>query len=211
MTTPEDFLAENNRVEVRAAELRGKIVRAERWEQLFTSPEEAQGDFQRNLVDNWRFYYRKDDCLAQYSVEPYPEGDIHRVIMDKGHDTTYQRLLNGDVIFTIYSPDKPPSVNLITPGIGNINHSFTNTDVVLPEGDVIEPILKELDSRQDSFHFGFLFTHLKGKPATQDWEDTMLHNGYLPQRIGHRLFPGYALAEVAMLREEYPQLVVKPF
>ena len=198
MATLEELRAEHARAETRATELRRGIVRATSWEQLFSTPEEAQADFQRNLVDAWRFYYGKDDPKVQYTVEPDSDGDIHRVVREIGSDTTYQRLLSGDVVLTIYSPDRPPSVSLITPGVGNIDHRFAEADLISTDWEAF-----------GALRLAMLFSHLGGKPATQGWEDNMLYNGYVPQRIGHRLFPGYALDKLAELREKHPHLVLK--
>ncbi|MBI2601248.1 hypothetical protein HYW42_04825 [Candidatus Daviesbacteria bacterium] len=209
MTTPEEFRTENEQRIVRAGELRSTIVRAQSWGQLFASSEEAQADLQKNLIDAWRFYYKKDDPSVKYTVEPHPDGDIHRVIMNKGHDTTYQRLHNGNVVLTFHSPNKPPDVKMIIPSIGNIDHPFAASDVVIPDDDVIDSILSGLESITAA-RLTLLFSHLKGKPATQGWEDTMLYNGYLPERIGHRLFPHYAVEELAKLREQFPQIAPKP-
>lgn len=200
MTTLEEFSARHAQAEARATELRGKITRAERWDQLFSPSEEAQADFQRNLVDAWRFYYGKDDPLVQYSVEPNPDGDIHKIIRSDSHSgySTYQRLLNGDVAISYYTSDKLPEVNLITPAIGNIDHPFVESDIASIDWEVFRALGLPL-----------LSSHLKGKPATQDWEDTMLHAGYIPQRIGHKLFPDYALDALVRLREEHPQIIVK--
>jgi len=208
MTTPEELLARDAQKEIRATELRGGIVRAERWERLFPSPEEAQADFQRNIVDGWRFYYGNDGPTAGYVVEPNSEGDIHRVVRGKGHDQTFQRLLNGDVVLTYHSPDKPPKVDLITPGTGNFAHQFTSADVTISDME-IDSLLEDPNLKSGR-PAPFLFTHLRGKPATQGWEDTMLYDGYMPQRIGHMLFPGYAIEALAILREEHPQFAVKP-
>lgn len=109
MATPEEFLEERAQAFIRAGELRGRIVRADSWDQLFTSPEGALADFQKYLVNAWRFYYIKekaDDPSVQYTVEPHPNGEIHK-IRQNGLDTTYQRLPNGDVAQTFFYPDRP--------------------------------------------------------------------------------------------------------
>jgi len=202
MATPEEFRAEHERAIANAYDLRTTLVRAERWDQLFASPEEAQADFQKYLVDGWRFYYIKkdDDPSVIYTVEPDPEGDLHK-IRQNGLDTVYQRRQNGDVAQIFYYPNKPPKVDLITPGIGNIAHSFTNADAEFPE-DMIFTLSEDPNTRM---RLAFLVSHLKGKPATPGWEDTMLYDGYLPQRIGYRLIPGYALEELAELKAQHPQ------
>ncbi len=208
MATVEEIRAEHEKALARASELRPRIVRAERWDQLFASPEVAQVDFQRYLVDGWRFYYineGRDDPPVVYTVEPHPDGNIHRIARQKGYDTTYQRLPNGDVAQTFYYPDKPPKIDLITPSIGNIDHPFTNVDTYFPN-NIIEALS---EGPEHSVRLTFLASHLEGKPATQGWENTMLYNGYIPQRIGYRLFPDYALEELAQMRIQHPQIFSK--
>lgn len=65
------------------------------------------------------------------------------------------------------------------------------------------------DDPKHRTRLAFLVSHLRGKPATQGWEDTMLYNGYVPQKIGYRLIPDYALKELAKLRIQYPQIAPK--
>ncbi len=198
MATVEDLRAQFAQEEIIAQELRGRIVRAQSWGQLFSTPEAAQADFQTSLVDDYRFYYKENDPTVVYVVEPNPDGDIHRVIRDKGFDTTFQRLADGNVRFVSYFPWKPESVDLITPSIGNIDHPYTQGDIVTLDEDA----LSDSDSLISSW--------LKGKPATQGWEDTMLRMGQLPQRIGYRLFPHNALERLSQIKQHDPQLIIKP-
>ncbi|MDO8658215.1 MAG: hypothetical protein Q7K55_05730 [Candidatus Levybacteria bacterium] len=212
MATPEEVLARFAQAEIKGAEIRGRIARAERWDQLFATEEEADACF-KNLIDAHRFYYEKNDPSVEYSVESHPDGDIHRVVKHKGYDSTYQRLSSGNVTLTFYYPDpgKSPSVNLITPSIGNIAHPFTSADVAIPEEDTLHSLMfDDPDLRDKCINLTFLFSHLKGKPATQGWENIMTDNGYMPQRIGYTLYPGYAIEALAKLRVEHPQFVVRP-
>lgn len=204
MLTPEEFRAEHERAVARANELRPRIVRAQGWDELFLSPAVAKADFQKYLVDGWRFYYieeNPEDPSVLYTVEAHPDGEIH-TIRQHGLDTSYQRRLNGDVVQTFYYTDKPPRAELITPRIGNVDHTFTNSDADFPD-DMIYTLTEDPTVR---YRLAFLVSHLRGKPATQGWEDTMLQNGYMPQRIGYRLIPGYALEELAGLKIQHPQV-----
>lgn len=210
MLTPENSQEKHEQAEARAKELRSTIVRAKRIEELFASTEEAEADFRTTLVDAHRFYYKKDDPDVEYVIEAHPDGDIHRVTRNGTHPTTFQRLVNGDVNLIFYYPDKSPSVQLITPEVGNINHPFTRTDVVTPDAEVVDSLLEDLSLEANGISLVLLLSHLRGKPATQGWEDTMLYGGHIPQRIGYRLFPDYALNALAKLRQEYPQFVVMP-
>lgn len=198
MTRPEEPRAGVIQTEVTPQELRGRIVRAQSWNQLFPTDEAAQVDFKTSLVDDYRFYYIKDDPTVVYIVESNPDGDIHRVIRNKGYDKTFQRLTGGDIRIVSYNPHRPESVDLITPNIGNIDHPYTQGDIVT----LNEEMLSDSDALISSW--------LKGKPATQGWEDTMLHNGHLPQRIGHRLFPHTALERLNQIKERSPQLIAAP-
>lgn len=206
MPTPEELKAIFAQEEAKSQELREKIVRAQNWSQLFSNPKAAQVDFKTNLVDAHRFYYKKDDHNVVYTVEPNPDGDIHRVSNSPGYDSTYQRLSNGDIRITHYFPDKPADIDLITPDIGNIDHPYTNQDLVRIDEDAL------MGLKCDVMTFSrltVLSSYLRGKPATHGWEDTMLRIGFLPQRIGHRLFPHSSLEELNQLRKQYPQLIAK--
>lgn len=195
MATPEGL-----RKSLKTKQLETRIVRAESWRQLLPTEEVAQKDFRTNLVDAYRFYYGKDNPKVIYVVESDSDGDIHRVTRDKGYDTTYQRLQNGNVRIVSYFPHKPESVALITPGIGNIDHPYTQRDLITI---IDESGLAAIRSERDAL----IVSWLKGKPATQGWEDTMLRSGHLPQRIGHRLFPHTALDRLNHIKKRYPQLI----
>ena len=52
MVTPEEFQVRHEQSSARAEELRGKIVRAQSWDQLFATPKEAEADFKTNLIDS---------------------------------------------------------------------------------------------------------------------------------------------------------------
>ncbi len=78
MVTPEDPRTRNEQ-EIKATELRGQIVRAGSWDQIFAAAQEAEPSF-RYLLDENRFYYRKNDPKVGYTVELHPNGDIHRVV-----------------------------------------------------------------------------------------------------------------------------------
>lgn len=210
MTTPEELLASIEASKAQAEQLKTQIVRAQSWDQLFPSPEVAQAEFQR-LVNEHRSYYKENDPSVKYTVEPHPAGDIHRVVRHKGHEATYQRLANGDIILIFYSPDNPPHENLITPSIGNINHTFTAADIVIPDQEAVLEIELDKDRRNKvsskiGSEVGSLPFYLKGKPATQGWEDTMLYNGFIPQRIGYKLFPNKYLEALTRLKEVCPEL-----
>lgn len=216
MITPEEPQGDIRRHEVaiaRAEKLKAQIVRAERWDQLFPNSEEAEADFLEYLINDHRFYYGKNDSRTEYHIEPDSEGDIHSITRDKGYTTTYQRLASGDVILVLHYPDKPPSVKHITPNIGNIAHPFTRQDVLFqPTEEIVlrvtrnRELYKEISSAV-GVDFTLLSSRLRGKPATQGWEDTMLSNGHIPQRIGFSLFPNYALEGLKKLKGTYPHLL----
>ncbi len=208
MLTPEEFKARHEAALARVPELRSRVVRAERWDQLFPSPAEAETDFIENLINADRFYYKRDDPAVEYIVEPNPRGDIHRITRNVSYTTTYQCFLNGDVALTFYYPDKSPSVNRITPSIGNIDHPFTTADVLIPDTEAVDALLRDPSLRENMMRLTLLFSHLRGKPATQGWEETILYTGYLPQRIGYRLFPDYTIEALAKVREEQPKFIV---
>lgn len=192
--------------------LRGQIIRAERWDQLFATPEEAEADFLSGLVGESRRYFEENRAPYQYRIEPNPDGDVHVVERYPGDDTRFQRLANGDVIMTFNDPEKGPRPNLITPSAGNIAHPYTFTNTIKPDLQVILDLIPnkektaEIEEAVGADPMSFSF-YLDGKPATQGWEEVMLGNGYLPQRIGHRLYPDFALAAQVKFAAAYPELM----
>lgn len=214
MVSPEELKKQIEEMVKRADELRGRIVRAEHWSQIFATPEEAEADFIENLIDAWRFYYGKNKLPLRYEIEPHPDGSIHRVIMNEGnegYETTYQRLAGGDVILISYYPDKPFTIHYITPSIGNIAHPFTIADTVIPNRRAMDVLIEDEDRAESTSEaigtdLEILPVYLKGKPATTSWEESMLRSGDLPQRIGYRLFPHFALEAHVKLKEIHPQL-----
>lgn len=211
MASPEELRKQIEEMVRRADELRGRIVRAEHWGQIFATPEEAEADFIDNIVNVDRFYYGKNKRALRYEKEPHLDGFIHRVIIDEGYETTYQRLASGEVILISYYPDKPITIHYITPGIGNIAHPFTIADTVIPNRRAMGVFIEDEDRVRDisetiGTDLEILPFFLKGKPATTGWEESMLRSGYLPQRIGYRLFPHFALEAHVKLKEIHPQL-----
>lgn len=197
-------------------ELRGKIVRAKSWNQLFTTPEEAEADFMEHLVGAARSEYEKNGTLREYRIESHPDGEIHVFVRTyEGRYSTYQRLASGDVVLTFHYPDKAPSVNLISPSIGNIDHPFNLSNISGPNPSVLTNLVRDQEKLAmikdviGTIPFGF-GSILRGKPAIQRWEDAMLNNGNLPQRIGCRIFHQSILEFQTRFAAVYPQLMPDP-
>ena len=199
-----------------AEELRKKIAHAGTWSQIFSSPEKAQTDFIERIVGDFKDEYAANGSLKGYFIEENPDGDIHRFDrFEKGHFATAQRLVGGDVIMTFNSSGEKPSIDRIIPGSGNIDHSFTLADTISPSMSVIFDLIKDPEmvseiGRTIGADVVSLFAYLRGKPATIGWENVMLENGKLPQRIGHRIYPSFALEAQRKIRGFYPHLMLQP-
>lgn len=207
-TSQEDVEKQIAQAEAKMAELKKQIVRADNWDQLFASPEEERVDYEEHLVGGALAEYKGNSSLKEHRVEPNPEGDIHVLEKtDKGSYSTYQKLNeNRDVIITFNNPNEEPHRAVVTCGVGNISHPFTRANTFVPSSKILKQIGDEEIQRITGTNILALGFYSKGKPATEGWEETMLYNGHLPQRIGHRIFPDFVLKAQAKLMVARPQL-----
>lgn len=201
--TGEDLTRKGTSIE----ELRGRIVRATSWRELFSSEEQEMADFIDNLVGAARAEYEGNHSLREYRIEHLPEGDLH--VFERttpGLSSTYQKLKSdGNVIITFNHPDGSSNSGIVTPDVGNVAHNFTTANTVLPDRKLLEGFSdKELQAVTGTDLMALTF-YIKGKPATKGWEETMLYNDYLPQRIGHRIFPSFVLEAQSCLQQAYPR------
>lgn len=189
-------------------ELRSKIVRAANWRELFPSREQEMADFVENLVGAAKAEYKSNGSLRQHRVEQLPEGDLH--VFERttnGLSSTYQKLeSSGNVVITFNHPDGSSNSDIVTPDVGNVAHEFTAANTVLPDREFLEQLGDEKLQAVAGTHLMALTFYIKGKPATKGWEETMLYNGHLPQRIGHRVFPNFVLEAQSRLQQAYPQV-----
>lgn len=219
MATPEGRIA---RYDAEAAEryaiesMHNKIVRAQTWSQHFATVEEAEGDFLKNIVGTTRQEFEGNHTLQEYRIKPHPEGNIHIFVHNDGYSSRYQRLPSGDVSLEFCPPGEPTHRDLIVATVGNINHPFTISTTVGPDVQVVLDLLKQLGTpRYEEVRTTIgtdphnLIVYIKGKPAMAAWEDLMLTNGYLPQRIGHRIFPHFILEAQTRFASAYPDLMPK--
>ena len=215
MRSPEEQTAYWDTLKARGQELKGKIVRAESWGQLFASPEEAQADFLARVVEDFREEYADNSSLRIYTVAPDPDGDVHRFDRTSavgGGFTTVQRFTDGDVVIAFNRPGNLPSVSKIVPGAGNIAHDFTVADTLQPHHPTVFKLIGDKQEYAAAVQvIGADLTHLsqylRGKPAVMGWEETMLDNGHFPQRIGHRIYPSFVLEAQRKIREHLPHLM----
>ena len=96
------------------------------------------------------------------------------------------------MIITFYYPNKQSS-STATCDVGNINHRFSRTNTFIPDYDSLRQIGDEEIQRITGTDIVNLHSYSGGKPATKLWEEMMLNNYDMPQRIGHRIFPHFVL------------------
>lgn len=213
----EQRIAEMVRREAMGKELRSKIVRAQTWKQLFSTPEEAETDFLVNIVGKSRKEFEDNHTLQKYRVDLCPQGNIHVFVRTNNiGSSSYQRLQDGDVIIESHDPEESIHRDIITATVGNINHPFTIVNTVRPDLQVILDLIQQIGTPTyekmkatigtDPISF---VTYLNGKPATRGWEDLLLSNGNMPQRIGHRIFPHFVLEAQVKFATTYPHLMPK--
>ena len=120
------LLEDSRKRQIIGEQLRGQIVRAENWSQLFPDPDDETTAFEEYLSSIKR-EYEKTGTLKKYRVEHNPLGDIHvfdKTFMDA--NTSVQKLVrNGNVILIFQGEGHPPHVDTICPDVGNIDHKFT--------------------------------------------------------------------------------------
>lgn len=194
-----------------AQELRGKVVRAGSWTDIFPSTEEAEAQFQVYMEQtvNW---YRVRKTLTEYRIDSHPDGPIHAIVLVySGHYSTTQRLGNGDVAIVTYYPDSAPSTQTITCSIGNIIHPFSEANLIAPTQEAIRDLINDRKRySQVVSEIGMnpagLHQSLEGKPATEFWEDAIFDKGEMPERLGYRIFIHSILEAQRRCRELYPEL-----
>lgn len=184
--------------------VRRSIVRATSWSQLFTTSDEATQDFLTRIVIPTRSQCEQYGTLRDYRVDTHDEGDVHTLFLTTpGKYHTFQKRANtGDVVIR-YHGDEEIKETRIIPGIGNIDHSFTSRNTYLPSSDVIARIVTKGPSGVAGVDFESLRALLNGQYATQRAEEIFLLNGFLPQRIGHRIYAHHALALQARVMQGY--------
>ena len=196
--------------EEQAKKLETQITRANNWEELFNTKKQEAADFLENVIKPSQFEYEANETLKSYKIEKHLEGDLHifkRKRTMKGYSTTFQKLnLNGNVKMVFKGPNNEINEDVIIPEAGNVNHNFTIENTILPDLELFEKIPKEELQKITKLIPSELISFIKGKPATKSWEKTMLVNGYLPQRIGHRIYPDFILKIQVELKEKYPDL-----
>jgi hypothetical protein len=187
------------------------IVRANSWDELFSSKAQEQQDFEENLLGDDISQYRANKSLQSYQRVPSSEGDIHIITLkEKGYSSRWQKLVkNGNVIITYNYPkkiSKEPSLSIITPNIGNINHPYTQANTVVPSLEILREIGNEEIEKITGIDIAVLSGFIKGKPAYQNWETILLNAGHLPQRIGHQIYSNFVLEAQSKLMATYPHL-----
>jgi hypothetical protein len=186
--------------------LRRQIVRASSWRQLFPSRQAEMQDFIDHIVGAVKAEYESNHSLVGYWVEKSPKGAIHFLEhTDGGRFTTFQKLASGDVVINFNTADGLTHTDVVTPSVGNINHTYTIAQTILPDSSFFKRL--DLDTFEDITGTSLYSVKIyrKGKPATQAWEDMMLFNSHVPQRIGHRVYPAFVLEAISNLQRAYPQ------
>jgi len=188
-------------------ELRRRITRAISWRELFPSRKQEKADFIDNLVGTAKAEYEGNQTLREYRVEHLSEGDLH--ILERttpGSNSTFQKLRsNGNVVMIFNLPNGLSRSYIVTPDVGNVDHNFTVANTVLPDREILKGFNdKELQAVTGTYLSTLIF-YIKGKPAVKGWEEVMLYNDHLPQRIGHRIFPNFVLEAQSRLLQAYPQ------
>jgi len=186
--------------------LRSQIVRAISWQQLFPSKQAEMKDFVDNIVGSVKAEYESNHSLVGYWVEESSRGAIHFLEhTDGGRFVTFQKLANGSVIINFNTSNGLTHTDIVTSSIGNINHRYTIADTIFPNDSFLKRLNPSIFEEVAGESLLTINIYKKGKPATQAWEDTILFNDHVPQRIGHRVYPAFVLEAISNLQRAYPQ------
>lgn len=164
------------------------LSRFKSWEEIFPDPAEADRQYSA-LVAGLRAEYSGSRTLLEERVEVNPKTGLPATVFEKtfGGYTRIERLPSGDVR---YEFNQPRTVHLqkVVPLVGNKDHDWTYDEIVGLQAQVALALAESSDPNEGS-NLATMLSYLEGKPACVEWEETMLENMKLPQRVGFMIYP----------------------
>ena len=171
--------------------------RAQSWAEVFSSSDEQETAF-NFFIERFLSEYRSNNSLEKVEtveVDGIKEHRIYRKNAPRNSSTIISLQSNGDLVLK-FIRDNSIKEKRIVPGTGNSDHDFTLGYVlqeVVPSKKETRILEKKFGNLAQKFYF-----HIRGKPATEDWEKIMIENCYEPMRIGYSLY----IREVLEMRRE---------
>lgn len=177
-------------IETEREKIKTQITRFKSWEDIFRNPDDRDRHFE-DFVDSIRNEYKKNNTLRREEVMPVSEDDETTTIVltrtMTGRKTGISRLQNGNVVVKFIGLDSQ-NVEEIKPEVGNRNHNWKHDQVQSMRKRLIE-MARKCKVIEEKYILETTAFYLKGKPASQNWEDTFIYNMFVPQRIGYKIYP----------------------
>lgn len=158
------------------------------WEEIFPDPAEANRQYLA-LIAELRTEYAGNQTLLRERVEVNPQTGAEVTIFEKtfGGHARIERLDNGNVKYEFAYPDQVNTQEVV-PQAGNRNHDWTFDGIVGLQAQVAAALAESPDPEEGLILATMLF-YIEGKPAVPEWEEIMLENKKLPQRVGYKIYP----------------------
>lgn len=170
------------------------IERFRSWDEIFPNRDEANRQYSE-FLNSMMTGYDSKKTIRRTQVDP-KTGLSFTTFEGNGVNTSVWRLENGNVRIN-FSPD---SDIVVTPEVGNKTHDWTYNQL-----NSMREHIKELGKSAGVIartRLVFLGIYLAGKPAAMSWEEIMVYNQRLPQRIGYRIYPADSLEDAQKLLEQ---------
>lgn len=178
------------------------VVRAQSWDEIFSSELEAELAFQQLISEHKLPDY-------SYRIEKINGDEVHVFTHTIGYVTTIFRMDNGNIRLTFQKKGEPETISIIEPQIGNISHPYT-----LP---IIVPQFKLLPDWDETGVSRIFIQRIKGKPAISGWEKIYYDHfreqvptfdeypTAMPLRVGYKIYDRETLSAYVYLRKYFPK------
>lgn len=164
------------------------LARFKNWEEIFPDPAEADRQY-LGLLAELRDEYSSNQTLSIEKVEINPQTGLPATIFEKtfGGYARIERLPGGNVRYE-FNNSREVHIAEVVPQVGNKDHGETITEIVGLQAQVASAIVESSDP-DDRLDLDLMLFYIKGKPAIAEWEEYMLNNHKLPQRVGFKIYP----------------------
>lgn len=172
------------------------------WEEIFPDQETANKHFEY-LLDTIRREYTDQKTLEKESTPVDLASGVKLTVFELAEDTSIvvHRIKEGDVGLMILSPGREMDATRITADVGHKNHSW-DYDRIRAMREKLQHHSETTTDTSRAEDLQQLAFYLDGKPATEEWEETLLHRDRRPIRIGYLIFPEDSLIQAEKEMEQ---------
>lgn len=160
------------------------------WEEIFSDPAEADRQY-LGLLAELRNEYSTNETLRQEKVEINSQTGLPATVFERtlkgGYTTRVERLPGGNVRYEFTHPGVR-HIQEVIPEVGNKNHGWNYDQITGLQAQVVAAIAESPDPKE-GLNLAIMLSYLRGKPVCVEWEETMLKNSKLPQRVGFKIYP----------------------